>query len=269
MLYSKLVLKISKSNYDSVSGHFSPGGLSNIEETDNWPKFICRKCFDTANVCVEFISTIRESESTLKSIYGDLRDLDRKPGIEIVDIRSVPQYEFEVKREVVDEEVPTKRRSLRKVTSPKKRGRPRKHKIPDEGIVKDESDALFLESHSSNLIVKSSPVSDSQPESPFVQNDASEDEKIEEKPGKITRKKLDISEYTRKVEEFFKMDCDICDQSCNTLPNLQNHYRTVHNRKGYVMCCNIKLNRRSKVLQHLELHKNPNAFQCTQWLKNI
>uniref|UniRef100_A0A1B0GQ35 C2H2-type domain-containing protein n=1 Tax=Phlebotomus papatasi TaxID=29031 RepID=A0A1B0GQ35_PHLPP len=259
-----------------------------IQETDNWPKFICRKCLDTAKVCVRFVSTIRESESTLRNLYGDLKDLEIKPDIEMVDIQSMP-LEVDVESDGLEE----KKKPPADKSPPKKRGRPRKQVIPE---IKVEIEEIPPAPQSPLEAEKSPPPSpESQPGSPYVQESSSEDEETKEKePVKVTRKRgrprkgtvvpkrtLPIKrvdrkynkeiaeENIRKIEEFFKMDCNLCQQSYTKLKDLQAHYREIHKRKGYVVCCNVKFNRPSKILQHFDHHMNPDAFKCCHCAKTF
>ncbi|GAB0099161.1 hypothetical protein DMENIID0001_150070 [Sergentomyia squamirostris] len=260
-----------------------------IQENDNWPKIMCLDCSNAAKICVQFFTTIREGEGKLQNIFGDLKEVEEKPDIEIVDIKAIP-LEAEVESDAPEEKAITRKRSLRKTTQKaevkfpaKRRTRPRKPLA--------ESSAEEVELDQSDLLETPPPASPiSSPES--SQSD-SEDEK--EKKVRISRKrgrprkgtevtkspksaqdhiekkynKEMAEENIRKIEEFFKMDCNLCQQSYNKLKDLQAHYREVHNRKGYVVCCNVKFNRPSKILQHFDHHMNPEAFKCEECGKSF
>uniref|UniRef100_A0A1B0GKI9 Putative transcription factor grauzone-like isoform x2 rhagoletis zephyria n=1 Tax=Lutzomyia longipalpis TaxID=7200 RepID=A0A1B0GKI9_LUTLO len=289
--------------HESLKTHF---GLM-IEESDNWPKFICRKCLQTARVCVDFVSTIRESEETLRNVYGDLRDVEIKPDIEMVDVKSTGELENENEDDdaLVEKRI-TRKRSQRKpirdwgekpavaaVVVPKKRGRPRKIP-PTEVEHKVEAKPATSPIAQSPSMMEQSPSSpeEDMPGSPFMQQDTSTDEEDmdddDNKSSKGARKrgrprirpvaakragrkynKEIAEENIKKIEEFFKMDCNLCQQSYTKLRDLQAHYRKVHKRKGYVMCCNVKFNRPSKILQHFDHHMNPEAFKCTECGKSF
>lgn len=237
--------------------------FSQIYETDNWPKFICRQCLDTANICLEFISTIRESESKLQNIYGDLRDFDRKPDFEIIDIKTLPELKDELESNEPKEETTLRRRSLRTTqkescikTLSKKEAQPQEQETSEKNVDRDGDSSPMLHSPE-------------HPALPSVQNNTSEDEESEEEGVKVNPKKLKTLENIKKIEEFFKMDCNMCDQSYTTLGDLRSHYRIFHKRTGYVVCCNVKLKSQSRILQHLEFHMNPDAFKCIECAKTF
>ncbi|GAB0094665.1 hypothetical protein DMENIID0001_099870 [Sergentomyia squamirostris] len=96
-----------------------------------------------------------------------------------------------------------------------------------------------------------------------------ENEEIPKSPKRKRHNKETSEENQRKIEEFFKMDCNICEKSFVKLRDLEIHYRKIHNRKGYVVCCNVKFNRPSKILEHLDLHMNPEAFKCDECGKSF
>lgn len=63
--------------------------------------------------------------------------------------------------------------------------------------------------------------------------------------------------------------CTICSQSLNSFTHAQSHYKTAHNQNGFLMCCNRKFFQNSQFKNHLELHKNPEKFQCDICSKNL
>ncbi|XP_059612675.1 transcription factor grauzone-like [Phlebotomus argentipes] len=253
-----------------------------------------------AKLCVKFVGTIRQSELTLQSLYGDLRDVEIKPEIEMVDIKTLP-VEVEIESDGLEEITMSRKRSLRRSGQkesvkppPKKRGRPRKQPMPE---IKCESDIKpsSPEPPSPVLLDKLSPSPTSPPTSPYLQESSSDEDEDEDKiPVKVAKKRgrprkgtviakrenpvkrIDrqynkelAEENIRKIEEFFKMDCNLCQQSYTKLRDLQAHYREVHKRKGYVVCCNVKFNRPSKILQHFDHHMNPEAFKCSDCGKSF
>lgn len=59
-------------------------------------------------------------------------------------------------------------------------------------------------------------------------------------------------EKNKKIEEFYKMECDLCNTKLETYNAVNKHFLEVHKQKGYIKCCNKKLSRRNKLLNHME-----------------
>ncbi|XP_055603899.1 transcription factor grauzone-like [Uranotaenia lowii] len=76
------------------------------------------------------------------------------------------------------------------------------------------------------------------------------------------KSKSEILEEDRKISEYFKFVCELCQQQSGTFRDLKQHYRDVHDQRGYQRCCNRKLFRRCRLLEHIEVHLNPNHFGC-------
>ncbi|XP_059619174.1 zinc finger protein 883-like [Phlebotomus argentipes] len=256
-----------------------------IQETDNWPKFICRQCLNSAKTCIDFVSRIRESEKNLRDLYGewttwkDIERIEIKPDIEMVDVKELPLLCADVKAEVdqLEESTTTRKKPQKKTvleeTLPRKRGRPRKHPVQYEDIpvsCGDDKKMLGKLAGRRGRPKISSCSEDEKPSSPPLE--AAHDTMKEEQEAKEEDKNLSESqsykelsdEKSRKIEEFFKMDCNQCPEKFSRFKDLQAHYRSVHKRKGYILCCKVKLSRTARILQHIEFHMNPNVFKCDE-----
>lgn len=67
------------------------------------------------------------------------------------------------------------------------------------------------------------------------------------------------------VENKYRFDltCDNCSASFESLDDAREHYSTEHNNpKGYLKCCNIRLEYPFKVYHHILKHVNPEKFKC-------
>lgn len=61
-----------------------------------------------------------------------------------------------------------------------------------------------------------------------------------------------------RLADFFTMRCDLCDDvQFSTFQNAKQHYRTVHEIKGYLMCCDKKFMKPRTIDDHLRWHTNP------------
>jgi hypothetical protein len=94
--------------------------------------------------------------------------------------------------------------------------------------------------------------------------DSDEDIPISNLVGKSEKAK-ESEEHENLIKEFLKMSCDLCDFcEFHSFKDVKSHFRTQHSSKGYLKCCNKKFFRRFYLIDHLEKHKNPDAFNCKE-----
>lgn len=63
---------------------------------------------------------------------------------------------------------------------------------------------------------------------------------------------------------FYNLQCDLCKESpvrFKVLPELYQHYKTLHKQEGYVLCCQSKFTRYPAIIMHLARHLQPDAFK--------
>lgn len=87
----------------------------------------------------------------------------------------------------------------------------------------------------------------------------------------VNNKKTDLTEkelrqqhhdaMDKKILEHFTLDCSDCSYSSTTFLNFATHCQQIHNKRGFVYCCNKKFSIRSKMLDHISLHSNPESFK--------
>lgn len=65
------------------------------------------------------------------------------------------------------------------------------------------------------------------------------------------------------IREFIKLNCDLCDtgELFDTFKQLQEHFADMHETRGYVVCCEKKIYRKDRILNHITNHLNPDAFK--------
>lgn len=80
-----------------------------------------------------------------------------------------------------------------------------------------------------------------------------------------------IAQQDAQIRDFFTMKCEICTDNITfeTLRNAKDHYRSVHNKSGYLMCCGNKFHSRYRALDHIRFHINPDAYRCVQCDKSF
>lgn len=65
------------------------------------------------------------------------------------------------------------------------------------------------------------------------------------------------------IREFIKLNCELCenDELFKTFKALQEHYANAHQTRGYIVCCEKKIYRKDRILNHITNHVNPDAFK--------
>uniref|UniRef100_A0A182Y7C2 C2H2-type domain-containing protein n=1 Tax=Anopheles stephensi TaxID=30069 RepID=A0A182Y7C2_ANOST len=56
------------------------------------------------------------------------------------------------------------------------------------------------------------------------------------------------------IQDFFKLECEICSVPLGSFGSLQNHYRDEHQTNGYVRCCDKQYFIRSCLVDHIGAH---------------
>ncbi|XP_058828725.1 transcription factor grauzone-like [Topomyia yanbarensis] len=64
------------------------------------------------------------------------------------------------------------------------------------------------------------------------------------------------------VLEHYKLSCDLCAEPLEDFTDLRKHYKYVHDQPGYLKCCNKKIFKKCWMVEHIQLHLNPDAFHC-------
>uniref|UniRef100_A0A4Y0BPF8 Transcription factor grauzone n=1 Tax=Anopheles funestus TaxID=62324 RepID=A0A4Y0BPF8_ANOFN len=62
-------------------------------------------------------------------------------------------------------------------------------------------------------------------------------------------------ENDKRIQEFFKFQCEICSLPMENFSYLQVHYRREHGTKGYIRCCEKLFYRRFQLLDHIAAHQ--------------
>nr|XP_019933142.2 transcription factor grauzone-like [Aedes albopictus] len=64
------------------------------------------------------------------------------------------------------------------------------------------------------------------------------------------------------VLQHYKLSCDLCSEPLEDFTELRKHYKYVHDEQGYLKCCNKKIFKKCWMVEHIQLHLNPDAFHC-------
>ena len=72
-------------------------------------------------------------------------------------------------------------------------------------------------------------------------------------------------EHDQFIAKHFKdIVCDLCETSFENFPALRQHFSVTHKQKGYVICCNKKFFNRTRLVDHIHTHLNPDHFKCKE-----
>lgn len=68
------------------------------------------------------------------------------------------------------------------------------------------------------------------------------------------------------IRDFVNLVCDLCDSQPTffTFKKLQEHFEGTHQTKGYIHCCDRKIYRKDRILNHITNHVNPDAFKYVE-----
>ncbi|TMW39965.1 hypothetical protein DOY81_014955, partial [Sarcophaga bullata] len=58
--------------------------------------------------------------------------------------------------------------------------------------------------------------------------------------------------------------CELCNTNFETFAALRHHFAGVHKQWGYVVCCNKKFFNRTRLVDHIHSHFNPDLFKCKE-----
>ncbi|KAM7350809.1 uncharacterized protein ACRADG_009253 [Cochliomyia hominivorax] len=81
--------------------------------------------------------------------------------------------------------------------------------------------------------------------------------KIEKKPKAIKKSSDELI-----AEMDFELMCNVCNSKMENFNQLKVHFRQEHNMVGYATCCNKKFFKPYVLVEHLNVHKDPNYYKC-------
>uniref|UniRef100_A0A182YD30 C2H2-type domain-containing protein n=2 Tax=Anopheles stephensi TaxID=30069 RepID=A0A182YD30_ANOST len=66
----------------------------------------------------------------------------------------------------------------------------------------------------------------------------------------------------RLVLQHHNLSCDLCSAPLSDFSHLHKHYKIEHSTKGYLRCCNRMIYKKCWMIEHLQVHLNPDTFRC-------
>lgn len=80
---------------------------------------------------------------------------------------------------------------------------------------------------------------------------------------KIPLNKDQIDEEDRKLSEFYRLACTDCSELFPRFASYKSHMKQRHNvLQPVVICCNLRLNKRCRLIEHMIFHTNPTQYKC-------
>ncbi|XP_062553372.1 transcription factor grauzone-like [Armigeres subalbatus] len=70
------------------------------------------------------------------------------------------------------------------------------------------------------------------------------------------------SEIEQQLLQHYDLSCDLCAQPLAGFGELLRHFKNIHNQPGYLRCCNKKIMKKCWMIEHIQVHLNPDAFHC-------
>lgn len=71
-----------------------------------------------------------------------------------------------------------------------------------------------------------------------------------------------FQEEENQIRQIANMSCQLCDTVFEAYKDCKPHFRKFHKiDKGYLLCCGTKYSRRDKLIEHIQVHLNPNEFK--------
>ncbi|XP_054728511.1 transcription factor grauzone-like [Anastrepha obliqua] len=99
------------------------------------------------------------------------------------------------------------------------------------------------------------------------ESNVDEDKDVINTPDKVKEKNGKTKNFDAFIAQHFKeqLPCELCGHQSADFTELRLHFREVHkHEKGYVICCKHKYSQRFHFVEHLQVHLNPQKFQCTE-----
>uniref|UniRef100_A0A182MM09 C2H2-type domain-containing protein n=1 Tax=Anopheles culicifacies TaxID=139723 RepID=A0A182MM09_9DIPT len=78
--------------------------------------------------------------------------------------------------------------------------------------------------------------------------------------GNLKKSRGKQHEYEKIIQDYFKLECEICSASLESFKSVQDHYREVHNTVGFVRCCDKQYFIRSYLVDHIGAHQG--SIRC-------
>ncbi|XP_052859867.1 transcription factor grauzone-like [Anopheles cruzii] len=214
----------------------------------SWPVNVCRRCFSLVDNFYKFSNIVHQNQERLRTVAeaGTVPEATVKLQQLVVEVKleSPPEQESELGEESVTIKV-------------EEHDGPGMEEILTEEVVQnDDADSSASEEACS--------LDDRQPESGEEESATSirSTGNWQKHRKKVERDRKGMEQENKLIAEYFRFSCELCHQTAENFILLKRHYRTEHDRAGFVRCCERKLFKRCNLLEHVKVHLNPSLFSC-------
>ncbi|XP_055855575.1 zinc finger protein 665-like [Episyrphus balteatus] len=91
----------------------------------------------------------------------------------------------------------------------------------------------------------------------------------EHKSPKKSNKSLLSQQFDSLIAAHTNLFCNECNKPMKNFKELKKHFKLIHKTTGYMICCKRKFFRASDLVDHINLHLNPDYFKCDECDKRL
>ncbi|XP_035904949.1 transcription factor grauzone-like [Anopheles stephensi] len=84
----------------------------------------------------------------------------------------------------------------------------------------------------------------------------------EQKRSCTVKRQQPTDETNKRLQEFYDMKCELCEERLESFTALKNHYYKQHQVQGYIKCCGRTFHSRYRLLEHLSYHVGASMVRC-------
>ncbi|XP_055630985.1 zinc finger protein 91-like [Toxorhynchites rutilus septentrionalis] len=88
------------------------------------------------------------------------------------------------------------------------------------------------------------------------------DSNISSVPRKALKSAEEVAKEDELIRQFCTLICEKCEFVGENYYQLEKHYKTDHNTRGYAVCCGRKFCKKRRLFEHCQRHINPDMFRC-------
>ncbi|XP_055524416.1 transcription factor grauzone-like [Wyeomyia smithii] len=81
-------------------------------------------------------------------------------------------------------------------------------------------------------------------------------------PKKALKSADEVAKEDQLIRQFCTLICEKCEYAGENYYQLEKHYKTAHNMRGYAICCGRKFCKKRRLYEHCQRHINPDMFRC-------
>ncbi|XP_062538414.1 transcription factor grauzone-like [Armigeres subalbatus] len=87
--------------------------------------------------------------------------------------------------------------------------------------------------------------------------------------GTGTKRRSRAVDNEKMIAENINLECDSCQKKFESFGSLQKHSSKEHSKLAYVFCCDLRFNKKPRLIDHVLFHLDPTSFQCKICHKNL